>query len=79
MNEDRTTQTKAKAPMGNDLMFTKEVSEEIRVPEATLRWWRHMGKGPRSFLLGAKRVVYKRADVDAWVEEQYQAGARESA
>lgn len=55
-----------------ELMTIKEVAEFIRMPESTLRFWRHRGTGPRSFKIGA-RVAYKRSDVDAWVEEQYKA------
>jgi predicted DNA-binding transcriptional regulator AlpA len=36
---------------------------------ATLRYWRHLGTGPRSFRLG-RRVVYRLADVGAWIEAQ---------
>jgi predicted DNA-binding transcriptional regulator AlpA len=36
---------------------------------ATLRYWRHLGTGPRSFRL-ARRVVYRLADVRAWIEAQ---------
>lgn len=45
------------------------------IKESTLRWWRHEGKGvgPRSFVLGKRKVVYKRTDVIAWLEAQYNA------
>lgn len=57
-----------------DLMTTAEVAEYLNVKETTLRWWRHVGEtGPRSFRLGAKKVMYKRADVDAWVMQQINA------
>jgi hypothetical protein len=49
-----------------------EISALTRVPLATLRYWRHIGKGPRSFKLGG-RVADKRGDVEAWVEAQYNA------
>ena len=53
-------------------MTTPEVSEYIGVSESTLRWWRHKGdEGPKSFTLGKRRVVYRKEDVDRWVEEQY--------
>jgi predicted DNA-binding transcriptional regulator AlpA len=60
-----------------DILLMEEVSELTRIPLSTLRFYRHVGKGgPRSFRLG-NRVVYKRADVEAWIESQYQAeGAR---
>lgn len=59
----------------NDLLTVSEVSEQIRVPEATLRFWRHRGIGPRSFKVGPRRVMYKREDVIAWMEEMYNAEA----
>lgn len=45
------------------------------VKEGTLAWWRHVndGRGPRWFKLGRKKVVYKRSDVIAWMDEQYAA------
>lgn len=53
------------------IMTIKEVSERTRVPEATLRYWRHLGTtGPKSFTLG-RRVVYSEDDVEAWLQRQY--------
>jgi predicted DNA-binding transcriptional regulator AlpA len=54
----------------------EEVETATRVPLDTLRYWRHIGKGPKSFKLG-NRVVYKRSDVEAWIEAQYAAAASE--
>lgn len=56
---------------------TAEVSERCNIPVATLRWWRHVGTGPRSFKVGARKVMYRRSDVETWLEEQY-AGAEAS-
>ncbi len=40
-------------PHANDkLMTIKEVAAVVRVPEATLRYWRHLGTGPASFRIG---------------------------
>jgi excisionase family DNA binding protein len=50
-------------------LTTPEVSEILRVPAETLRFWRHAGKGPKSCRFG-RRVVYSEADVHAWVTEQ---------
>jgi predicted DNA-binding transcriptional regulator AlpA len=61
-----------------DLLFGEEVAEITRIPLPTLRFYRHTGKGPRSFKLG-NRVVYKRADVEAWIEQRYQAEPERSA
>ncbi len=39
-------------------------------PLATLRYWRHIGYGPKSFKLGG-RVAYRLEDVEEWIEAQY--------
>lgn len=53
------------------LLNSAEVSKMIRVPEATLRYWRHIGIGPKSFKMGPRRVLYLADDVTAWVADQY--------
>jgi excisionase family DNA binding protein len=40
----------------------------LGVSEASLRFWRSEGKGPRHFKAGEKLVRYRRADLDAWIE-----------
>ena len=52
-----------------DLLTFREAAELLRAPVATLRYWRHLGTGPRSFRLG-RRVLNRRADVRAWIEAQ---------
>lgn len=49
-----------------DLLTTAEVATLTRAPLSTVRYWRHVGTGPRSFRLG-RRVVYLRSDVQAWI------------
>jgi len=51
------------------LMTMKEVATLVRVPEATLRYWRHLGTGPHGFRVG-RSVRYWRNDVEHWLEEQ---------
>jgi len=53
-----------------EIMYQEELAEKWKRPLSTLRYWRHIGYGPRSFKIGG-RVVYKVADIEAWVEEQY--------
>jgi predicted DNA-binding transcriptional regulator AlpA len=55
-----------------DLLTTAEVALITRAPASTLRYWRHLRTGPHSFRLG-RRVVYRRADVTAWLTEQSEA------
>ena len=53
----------------DELMTLKEVATLVRVPEATLRYWRHLRTGPRGFRIG-RSVRYWRNDVVHWLEEQ---------
>lgn len=58
---------------GDEMMTMKEVAAVVRVPVATLRYWRHLGTGPRSFRIG-RSVRYWRTEVWAWIEEQAMTG-----
>jgi predicted DNA-binding transcriptional regulator AlpA len=53
----------------DELLTMKEVAGVVRVPVATLRYWRHLGSGPRSFRVG-RSVRYWRTDVLHWLEQQ---------
>lgn len=53
----------------DELMTIKEVAALVRVPEATLRYWRHLGTGPHSFRVG-RSVRYWHKEVVQWLDEQ---------
>ena len=53
----------------DELLTMQEVADVVRVPVATLRYWRHLGSGPRSFRIG-RSVRYWRREVFAWLAEQ---------
>ncbi len=57
-----------------ELLTIDEVAAVVRTPIATLRYWRHLGTGPRSFRVG-RHVVYLRGDVEAWINHQHDLGA----
>ena len=59
-------------------LTTAEVAELLRTPAETVRFWRHVGKGPRSFKVG-RRVLYARDDVDAFIAEAREASGPEGA
>lgn len=61
------------------VLTPKEVSDMIKVPAATLRYWRQRGTGPRSFKMGPRRVMYRERDVDEWVTSQYARGSARTA
>ena len=56
-------------PANDDLLTISEVAAIVRAPIATMRDWRHLGTGPRSFRLG-RRVVYRAGDLRALIEAQ---------
>lgn len=53
----------------DQLLTLQEVADVVRVPVATLRYWRHLGTGPRSFRIG-RSVRYWRTEVFSWLESQ---------
>lgn len=63
---------------GMDLLTTAEVAVMTRAPAATVRYWRHLGTGPRSFRVG-RRVVYRRHEVEQWLSEREMADASATA
>lgn len=52
---------------GTDLASLCHTSPE------TVRYWRHVGKGPKSFKVG-RRVLYAVEDVEAWLESARHGG-----
>lgn len=58
----------------DEMLTLVEVAELLRVPENTMRYWRHLETGPRSFTIG-RSVRYWRTDVLWWIEAQSR-GAR---
>jgi excisionase family DNA binding protein len=54
---------------GDQMLTLQEACAYLRIPEGTLRYWRHLGSGPRSFKVG-RHVRYWRADLVLWLTEQ---------
>jgi DNA-binding transcriptional MerR regulator len=54
-----------------DLITTEELAAMCHVAPNTVRYWRHVGQGPKHFKVGGKRVFYKPEDVERWIAEQY--------
>jgi excisionase family DNA binding protein len=51
-----------------EYLTTQEVADVLRTPGETVRYWRHIGKGPKSFKVG-RRVLYAIEDVEAFIAE----------
>lgn len=44
-----------------------EAGEKLGVPAQTLRYWRHVSKGPKYIKLPNRRIVYREDDLDGWM------------
>jgi DNA-binding transcriptional MerR regulator len=50
-------------------LTTTEVATRYRTSPETVRYWRHIGKGPQSWKAG-RRVLYRESDLLAWERAQ---------
>ena len=57
--------------MAESLMTVEELAHYQSVPVKTVNRWRLTGVGPRGARVG-RYVRFRRADVDAWLEQQLQ-------
>lgn len=48
-------------------MTTDEVADLLRTSPETVRYWRHVGKGPESIKVGRRRL-YAVEDIEAFLE-----------
>jgi predicted DNA-binding transcriptional regulator AlpA len=53
----------------HELLTITEAAAITRAPLATLRYWRHLGTGPRSFRIG-RGVRYWHNEVTTWLQSQ---------
>jgi predicted DNA-binding transcriptional regulator AlpA len=68
--QDRDLDSTDERPTAEDQLLTiAEVAAIVRVPVATLRYWRHLGTGPRSFRVG-RGVRYWRTEITKWLQQQ---------
>ena len=54
-------------PHADDKLLTiQEVADVVRVPVVTLRYWRHLGTGPRTSALAAASATGARRSSPGW-------------
>lgn len=53
-----------------ELLTTAELAERLKISVATVRRWRHGGKGPNYVRFGRNDVRYRLEDVDAFLKEK---------
>lgn len=55
--------------LSDRLLQLPEISERTTLSVDSLRWLRHVGRGPKTFKLGRRVVAYE-SDVLAWIDAQ---------
>lgn len=58
-------------------LTTEEAAEYLRVCHRTLIRWRGQGTGP-AYCKAGQRILYRRADLDAWLDAQRTVPVREA-
>lgn len=61
--------------LNSDILYTEEVAALSRKTPATIRWLKATGQGPKCGKLG-RRVIYRRADVEAWIASAFEDGGQ---
>ncbi len=59
-----------------EYLTTEEVAAMCRTRPTTVKYWRHIGYGPPGAKVG-KRILYRRSDVQAWLESRFDAPGTE--
>ena len=56
--------------LSGDYIDEEGLSTEYLIPPRTAQRWRATGQGPKWIRLGQRRVIYRRADIEAWLTER---------
>lgn len=56
-------------PGDDELLTTAQLAQEMHLTERAIEKWRMLGTGPRFAKIGRK-VLYRRADIRAWVQSR---------
>jgi excisionase family DNA binding protein len=59
-------------------LTTEETAQLLRTSPETIRYWRHIHKGPASFKVG-RRVLYAAEDVESFVAQARATGGNGAA
>lgn len=61
-----------------EYLTTKDVATRYRTAPSTVRYWRHIGYGPKGIKVG-RRILYSPAEIQRFEDELAERGAKESA
>lgn len=53
-------------------LTTEELAARYRTAPSTIRYWRHIGTGPKGTVFG-RRVLYRLSEILRWEQEKEQA------
>jgi excisionase family DNA binding protein len=53
-----------------EIFTTAQAARYLGVSEATLRFWRANGEGPKYFRAGDRLIRYRRVDLDKYIESR---------
>lgn len=68
MSDTRVSDTRTPTLENRETLLTvSEVASWLGIAEATLRYWRHVNRGPLSLSVGSA-VRYRASDVEDWLE-----------
>lgn len=59
------------ATSGDAVLTPRELANTAKVTVNTVRWWRHVGLGPKYIKLSERVIRYRVEDVDAWLDTLY--------
>lgn len=65
-------------PQDDPYLTTEEVAARYRTAPSTVRYWRHMGTGPKGTPFG-RRVLYKLSACVSWEQEKERAAEDQAA
>lgn len=54
---------------GNELVSPDSTAQLLGVSKETLRWWRYRRTSLPWVVVGGRRVMYRRSDIDAFIEQ----------
>lgn len=57
-----------------EILNRRALAQKLGVSESLIQKWPGQGKGPAMVKLGARRVGYRIADVEAWLSRQVRGG-----
>ncbi|MEU1302824.1 helix-turn-helix transcriptional regulator [Streptomyces shenzhenensis] len=61
----------------HEYLTTKDVAARYRTAPSTVRYWRHIGYGPKGIKVG-RRILYSPAEIQRFEKELAECGVKES-